>query len=109
MFNAARCASSEDEANAGICSVSIDAPEGLYSGDGLAFEVSSPFVRPPLTGGWEMEGDLGRCTSCPSFGVRVLMLNALVVDCCRVALSRARGEGVFGIDAQSSSRICLHH
>ena len=35
-------------------------------------------------------------------------MNALGMDCCWVALSRAIGEGVFGIVVQSSSRICIH-
>ena len=37
-----------------------------------------------------------------------LPVNATVMDCWSVALSRARGEGVFGTVVQSSSRICLH-
>ena len=45
---------------------------------------------------------------CPSLGVRVVPLNALIMDCCRVDLSRFIGEGVFGMDVQSSSRIRLH-
>jgi len=44
----------------------------------------------------------------PSLGVRAMPVNALVMDCCRVALSRAKGEGVFGMAVQSSSSMCLH-
>ena len=46
--------------------------------------------------------------SCPPLGVCGLPVNALVMDCWRVALSRAKGEGVFGMVVQSSSRIFLH-
>jgi hypothetical protein len=48
------------------------------------------------------------CTCCPSLEVHVLLLNALVMDCCLVALSRARGEKVFGINVPSSASICFH-
>ena len=34
---------------------------------------------------------------CPSLGVRGVPVNVLVMDCCRVGLSRAKGEGVFGM------------
>jgi len=44
----------------------------------------------------------------PNWGVRVLLLIALVMDCCLAALSRAKGEGVFGIHVQSSAIICFH-
>ena len=35
-------------------------------------------------------------------------MSALVIDCWRVALFSAKGEGVFEMVAQSSSKICLH-
>jgi len=41
-------------------------------------------------------------------GVHAWVKAALVRECWRVALSRASGEGVSGMRAQSSSRICRH-
>jgi hypothetical protein len=60
MFNAAGCAPREYEANAGSFSIDcIAAPERLYSGDSLTFEISFPFVRSPLTRCWEMKSNFG--------------------------------------------------
>ncbi len=61
MFNAAGCTPREYKADAGSFSVCIAAPERLYSGDSLTFEISFPFVRSPLARGWEMESDYGLC------------------------------------------------
>ena len=55
-----------------------------------------------------MESALVCCASCPPVGLWGVHMNAPDMDCYSVAVSRAIGEGVFGMFVHSSSRICFH-
>ncbi len=57
MFDAARGASFEDEADACVFAVGVAAPQGFSGGGCFAFEVGLSFVRPPPSGRREVECD----------------------------------------------------
>ena len=71
VFDAAGCALRQCEVDADSFSVCIADTKRLYSGESLTFEIIYPFIRSPLTRGWEMENDFGLwCQLSPSGGVK---------------------------------------
>ena len=57
LFDAARGASFEDEADARVIAVGVTAPQGFSGGECFTFEVVLSFVRPPPSGRREVECD----------------------------------------------------
>ena len=51
---------------------------------------------------------LGGGSACPAWGTLVRRLNALRMECWRVAWSRARGEGGAGMTVHSSAKSVRH-
>ncbi len=104
MFDAARGASFEDEADAGVFAVGFAAPQG-FSGGGCLRLRSAFFLSALLRRGDE------KWSVILSFGSEVFLggrVSALLMECCRVALSNVSGEGVSGMVVQSSSRMYRH-
>ena len=107
MFDVARGASIQYNVDACVFTVGVAASKGLSCGEGFAFEVRLSFVRLPSSPVPPVP-PRGTCPACPSVGSRGRRASALWIECCRVALSSVRGDGVSRIDVQSLFRICRH-
>jgi hypothetical protein len=108
MYNAARCVPLENETDARVRAAGVTTPSGLQCCVSFPFEVCFPFIRPFASGGGKCSVIFVCGSPSDSFVGARCRASSLVMKCWSVALSRASGEGVFGMAVQSFSKIRLH-